>query len=205
MFENAASEQLKLSVKKQIEKMLKEKGDSEKPFFSLSGLTVKIRKGHTCSRRWYIHFLSNMEKSMRSVIDTNNLLKKNNNNNSNGDDNNNNNKNNYNNNNNNKKNNNNNNSNSNNNNYNNDNNDIENKISNKNNENEKEFQQSIDNKNDNEKVKVTEQVKKSYLLPAIKSENIFLFEKTEEKQVKDYMTKFSFLQYLPLEIDIVGG
>jgi hypothetical protein len=184
MFENAASEQLKLAVKKQIEKMLKEKNDTEKPFFSLSGLTVKIRKGHTCSRRWYIYFLNNMENVMKSVIDTKNLLNKNNdniinndddNNNSNNDDNNNNDNN------------------------NNDNNNNIAKIGNSNNSNFKDK-----NKNDNKNEYETEKTIKNYLLPAIKSENIFLFEKTEEKQVKDYMTKFSFLQYLPLEIDIVG-
>ena len=183
MFENAASEQLKLAVKKQIEKMLKEKNDTEKPFFSLSGLTVKIRKGHTCSRRWYIHFLNNMENVMKSVINTKNLLNKNNDNIINNNDEKDINENNYN--------------------INNNNNNIA-KNGNNNNSNFKNKNEN-DNKNDNENKNGTEKTMKNYLLPAIKSENIFLFEKTEEKQVKDYMTKFSFLQYLPLEIDIVGG
>ena len=45
-------------------------------------------------------------------------------------------------------------------------------------------------------------------LPAIISKNVFLFEKISEneneKKIKKYLDKFSFLQYLPLEIEIVG-
>ena len=45
-------------------------------------------------------------------------------------------------------------------------------------------------------------------LPAIISKNIFLFEKNNENEnknkIKKYFDKFSFLQYLPLEIEIVG-
>ena len=45
-------------------------------------------------------------------------------------------------------------------------------------------------------------------LPAIISKNVFLFEKISEneneKKIKKYLNKFSFLQYLPLEIEIVG-
>ena len=63
-------------------------------------------------------------------------------------------------------------------------------------------------------------VKKISSLPAIITKNTFLFENRNEnknenenenndesrndKKIKKYLSKFSFLQYLPLEIEIVG-
>ena len=141
MFEIAAAVQLKFSIRNLVSKKLKEQLDTEKPVFSLNGLSVRIRKGHTCSRTWYLHFFRNMEKSMKKINELENL---------------------------------------------------------RNEEHEKEKEKEKEDKDDNNSNK------NNYYLPAIKSKNIFLFEKTEEKKIKSYMKKFSFLQYLPLEIDIVG-
>ena len=128
-------------------KTLIEKGDLEKPKFSLDGLSVRIRKGHTCSRTWYLHFFHNMEVAMSKINFVNSLINKE-----------------------------------------------------RNKENDKEIEDEKGHKDENENMLQ----KNNYYLPAIKSKNIFLFEKTEEKKIKTYMDKFSFLQYLPLEIDIVG-
>ena len=149
LFENVAASQLKFAIRNLVAKTLIEKGDLEKPKFSLDGLSVRIRKGHTCSRTWYLHFFHNMEVAMNKINFVNSLM-----------------------------------------------NDEKNKENDKEIENEKKHRD--ENRNEN-----TLQ-KNNYYLPAIKSKNIFLFEKTEEKKIKSYMDKFSFLQYLPLEIDIVG-
>ena len=149
LFEIAAASQLKFAIRNLVAKTLIEKGDLEKPKFSLDGLSVRIRKGHTCSRTWYLHFFHNMEVAMNKINFVNALL------------------------------------------------DEE-----KNKENGKEIANAY--ANDKEDKNENTLKKNNYYLPAIKSKNIFLFEKTEEKKIKSYMDKFSFLQYLPLEIDIVG-
>ena len=71
LFELAASEQLKFSIKKQIETILKSENDFEKPYFSLDGLNIRIRRGYTCSKRWYLHFLENMEPIVRRIVNNN--------------------------------------------------------------------------------------------------------------------------------------
>ena len=71
LFELAASEQLKFSIKKQIETILKSENDFEKPYFSLDGLNIRIRRGYTCSKRWYLHFLENMEPVVRRIVNNN--------------------------------------------------------------------------------------------------------------------------------------
>ena len=63
-------------------------------------------------------------------------------------------------------------------------------------------------KNDGNNSKNKFVAKQFSALPAIISKNIFLFEKNNENEnknkIKKYFDKFSFLQYLPLEIEIVG-
>jgi hypothetical protein len=147
MFEIAAAVQLKFSIRNLVSKKLKEQFDTEKPVFSLNGLSVRIRKGHTCSRTWYLHFFRNMENSMKKITELENL---------------------------------------------------------RNEEYEKEKEKEKENEDEDFDKDDIYRNKSNYYLPAIKSKNIFLFEKTEEKKIKSYMEKFSFLQYLPLEIDIVG-
>ena len=152
MFEIAAAVQLKFSIRNLVSKKLKEQFDTEKPVFSLNGLSVRIRKGHTCSRTWYLHFFRSMESSMKKINELENLR-------------------------------------------------TEEFAKQREKEKEKEKE---DGNNDNDRDDNNNINKKNYYLPAIKSKNIYLFEKTEEKKIKSYMEKFSFLQYLPLEIDIVG-
>ena len=153
MFEIAAAVQLKFSIRNLVSKKLKEQLDTEKPVFSLNGLSVRIRKGHTCSRTWYLHFFRNMENSMKKINELENLRN-------------------------------------------------EEYEKEKEKENEKRKEREREDK-DND-IDDNKSNKNNFYLPAIKSKNILLFEKTEEKKIKSYMEKFSFLQYLPLEIDIVG-
>ena len=149
LFEIAAACQLKLAIRNLVAKTLIEKADPEKPVFSLDGLTVRVRKGHTCSRTWYLHFFHNMEAAMKKI------------------------------------------------------NNLQSIISEGIDKEKEKVEQFLDENSD---IEITDDRNKNkYYLPAIKSKNIFLFEKNEDKKVKTYMDKFSFLQYLPLEIDIVGS
>ena len=178
LFNFAASEQLKFAIKKQIEKILLSENDNEKPFYSLNGLNVKIKKGYTCSQRWFLHFLQNMEPVIKRIV----------NNTTNNDE-------------------------------------SDTKYDELNTENDdsctidgknlilstnemeiNDIEETKKNDGNNSKNKIV--AKQFSALPAIISKNIFLFEKNNENEnekiIKKYLDKFSFLQYLPLEIEIVG-
>jgi hypothetical protein len=81
LFELAGSVQLKLAVRRKIEEALRSQIDEgsdecdqrtrmrEEELEALSGLKIKIRRGFTCSKSWYLYLLRNIEDVMMKVIE----------------------------------------------------------------------------------------------------------------------------------------
>ena len=154
MFEIAAAVQLKFSIRNLVSKKLKEQLDTEKPVFSLNGLSVRIRKGHTCSRTWYLHFFRNMENSMKKINELENLRN-------------------------------------------------EEYEEEKEKENEKRKEREREDKDSD--IDDNKSNKNNFYLPAIKSKNIFLFEKTEDKKIALADLGFGFSQIIPIILKIINN